>query len=84
MLLLDNFESNSIHMIKAKAFLQSNILYLIGAFIGAISGFLYWKFVGCISGTCSITSSPINSTLYFALMGTLVFGSFKKEKKNVK
>lgn len=84
MLLLDNFESNSIRMIKAKALLQSNVLYLIGAFIGAISGFSYWKFVSCISGTCSITSSPINSTLYFALMGTLVFGSFKKEKKNVK
>ena len=84
MFLLDNFESNIILMIKAKAFLLSNFLYLIGAFIGAISGFLYWKYVGCITGTCSITSSPINSTLYFALMGTLVFGSFKKEKKHVK
>lgn len=82
--LLDNFDSNIIHMIKAKALLQSNILYLIGALVGAISGFLYWKYVGCNSGTCSITSSPINSTLYFALMGTLVFGSFKKEKKHVK
>lgn len=79
-----NFESNSINMTKAKTLLQSNFLYLIGAVIGAISGFLYWKHVGCISGTCSITSSPVNSTLYFALMGTLVFGSFKKEKKHVK
>lgn len=79
-----NFESNSIHMTKAKALLQSNFLYLIGAVIGAVSGFLYWKYVGCISGTCSITSSPVNSTLYFALMGTLVFGLFKKEKKHVK
>lgn len=79
-----NFESNSINMTKAKALLQSNFLYLIGAVIGAVSGFLYWKYVGCISGTCSITSSPVNSTLYFALMGTLVFGLFKKEKKHVK
>jgi hypothetical protein len=71
-------------MMKLKAILQSNFLYLIGAFIGAISGFLYWKYVGCISGTCNITSSPVNSTLYFALMGTLVFGSFKKDKKHVK
>jgi hypothetical protein len=71
-------------MMKVKAILQSNFLYLIGALIGAMSGFLYWKYVGCISGTCSITSSPVNSTLYFALMGTLVFGSFKKEKKHVK
>ena len=84
MLLLDNFESNSIHMTKAKAFLQSNFLYLIGALIGVISGFLYWKYVGCISGTCSITSSPVNSTAYFALMGGLIFGSFKKQKQDVK
>jgi hypothetical protein len=71
-------------MMKLKAILQSNFLYLIGAFIGAISGFLYWKYVGCISGTCSITSSPINSTAYFALMGGLLFGSFKKQEQDVK
>jgi hypothetical protein len=71
-------------MMKLKAILQSNFLYLIGAFIGAISGFLYWKYVGCISGTCSITSSPINSTAYFSLMGGLIFGSFKKQKQDVK
>jgi hypothetical protein len=79
-----NFESNLIYMIKVKTLLESNFLYLIGAFIGAISGFLYWKYVGCQTGTCSITSSSINSTIYFALMGTLVFGLFKKEKKHVK
>jgi hypothetical protein len=28
-----------------------------------------------------ITSKPINSTLYGALMGSLLFGMFKKEKK---
>jgi hypothetical protein len=71
-------------MMKLKAILQSNFLYLIGAFLGAISGFLYWKYVGCISGTCSITSSPVNSTAYFALMGGLLFGSFKKQKQDVK
>jgi len=84
LVLIDNFESNIVHMMKVKAILQSNFLYLIGAIIGAISGFLYWKYVGCISGTCSITSSPINSTAYFALMGALIFGSFKKQKQHVK
>jgi len=84
LILIDNFDSNIVHMMKVKAILQSNFLYLIGAIIGAISGFLYWKYVGCISGTCSITSSPINSTAYFALMGGLIFGSFKKQKQDVK
>jgi hypothetical protein len=56
---------------------------LIGITLGALSGFLYWKFVGCSSGTCMITSKPINSTLYGALMGFLVAGIFTKENKNI-
>jgi len=53
---------------------------LIGITLGAVTGFLYWKFVGCSSGTCMITSKPINSTLYGAVMGFLVAGIFKKDK----
>jgi hypothetical protein len=51
---------------------------LIGIILGALAGFLYWKFVGCSSGTCMITSKPINSSLYGALMGFLVAGIFTK------
>jgi hypothetical protein len=57
-----------------------NKLSLIGILIGALGGFLYWNFIGCTSGTCMITSKPINSTLYGALMGYLLFNIFKKEK----
>ena len=53
---------------------------LIGVTLGAVAGFLYWKFVGCSSGTCMITSKPINSTLNGAVMGFLVAGIFKNEK----
>jgi hypothetical protein len=53
---------------------------LIGIGFGAIAGFLYWKFIGCSSGTCAITSKPLNSSLYGALMGFLVAGMFKKEQ----
>jgi hypothetical protein len=63
-------------MIKKYTFL------IIGAFLGGLVGFFYWKFIGCTSGTCKITSSPLNSTLYFAMMGTLVFSMFKKEEKH--
>ena len=62
--------------------IYTNKLYFLGALAGAIAGFLYWKYVGCLTGTCSITSKPINSTLYFALMGALLFGMFKKERSN--
>lgn len=54
---------------------------LIGISLGAIAGFMYWKLIGCASGTCMITSKPLNSSLYGALMGYLVAGIFKKEKK---
>ncbi|MBN8703809.1 MAG: hypothetical protein J0M08_12145 [Bacteroidetes bacterium] len=52
---------------------------LVGLFIGAVAGYLYYYFVGCSSGSCSITSSPINSTVYGAIMGVLAISSFKKE-----
>jgi F0F1-type ATP synthase assembly protein I len=54
---------------------------LIGIVIGAIAGWLYWHFVGCSSGTCAITSKPINSSLYGALMGYLIAGMFQKDVK---
>lgn len=30
---------------------------LAGLLLGALGGFLYWKFVGCTSGTCAIKSN---------------------------
>lgn len=63
-----------------KKFINENRLYLLGAVAGAIGGYLYWRMIGCSTGTCMITSSPVRSTLYFAVMGALFFGIFKKEK----
>ena len=63
-----------------KSWIQKNKLSLVGVALGALSGFLYWNYIGCASGTCMITSKPINSTLYGALMGYLLFGMFKKEE----
>jgi LytS/YehU family sensor histidine kinase len=53
----------------------------IGVVVGLIAGYAYYHFVGCASGTCAITSKPLNSTLYGGLMGGLVFNLFVKEKK---
>ncbi len=64
-----------------KTFFRKNLLTLIGVVSGAVAGFFYWKFVGCNSGSCTITSSPTNSTLYGAVMGGLLGSIFKKEKK---
>lgn len=63
-------------------FILKNKLILIGIIIGSIGGYLYYHFVGCTNGTCRITSNPINSTLYGALMGSLFFSMFKSKEKN--
>jgi len=57
------------------------IKWSIGITLGAVAGFLYWFYIGCNSGTCAITSSPINSTLYGGLMGGLVLNMFERTKK---
>ena len=57
-------------------------LTIIGIVVGALAGYAYYHFIGCASGTCAITSKPLNSTLYGAMMGGLLFSSFKKEQSN--
>lgn len=42
------------------------------AAVGALTGWLYWRYVGCSTGACSITSDPLHCTLYGTLMGGLV------------
>ena len=57
----------------------------LGLIIGGIAGYLYWYFVGCTSGSCPITSSPVNSTLYGGLVGGLLgnpFGPASGKKDN--
>ena len=62
-------------------FILKHKLTIIGIFVGAIAGYAYYHFVGCSSGTCAITSKPFNSTLYGAVMGGLLFSSFKTNGK---
>ncbi|MDF3002798.1 MAG: conserved hypothetical rane protein [Bacillota bacterium] len=48
---------------------------IAGIVIGALLGFAYYKLVGCSTGSCPITASPYNSTLYGAVMGLLIGAS---------
>lgn len=61
-------------------FLAKYLLTIIGIVVGAIGGYLYYHFIGCASGNCMITSHPVNSTLYFSVMGGLLFNVFKNNK----
>lgn len=64
-----------------KKWIKRYQLYAIGATLGAAGGYAYWYFIGCNSGTCAITSSPVNSTIYFAAVGALFLSTFKKTEK---
>ena len=47
------------------------MLFVLG---GSLLGFLYYRFVGCRTGTCPITSNPYVSSVYGAVMGYLMSG----------
>lgn len=57
------------------------LLTALGVMVGAIAGYVYYAEIGCISGTCAITSKPVNSTLYGAFMGGLLFNAFVRSPK---
>lgn len=67
-------------MEKAVGFLKKYKLIIIGVVLGSIGGFLYWRFIGCSSGTCPITSKWYMSTLWGALIGGSFLGIFDNKK----
>lgn len=62
-----------------KRWLIKNKIILTGTILGAFAGYFYYLFIGCSNGTCLISSKPVNSTIYFAVMGAVLFSLFKKE-----
>lgn len=60
-------------------FILKKILPVFG---GALLGYAYYYFIGCYSRTCPITSSPVMSTFYGALIAfILVLPAKKKNEK---
>jgi hypothetical protein len=61
------------------SFIKKHQWTFIGLVLGSIFGALYYSYVGCSSGSCSISSNPYNMTAYGALMGGLLFSNFKSK-----
>jgi hypothetical protein len=49
----------------------------LGVVLGGLLGFAYWRFIGCASGVCPLTSNPWMSTLYGMVLGGLIGSAFK-------
>ena len=59
-------------------------LTLLGLALGLVGGYIYYYFVGCQSGTCAITSSPVNSAIYGGFMGSVLLNIFEKDNTKKK
>ncbi len=47
----------------------------IAIITGGTAGFLYYHFIGCVSGTCAITSNPYMSILMGSFFGFFMVNS---------
>lgn len=50
---------------------------ILGVLVGGGLGFAYYRFIGCASGTCPLTSNPYVSTIYGAVIGVLIAAQFR-------
>lgn len=74
-------ENKGISKIKANLTKPNTLKNIAGLIIGAISGFIYYKTIGCTSGGCAITSNPYMSILWGGVMGYLLADIFKIKDK---
>ncbi len=49
---------------------------VIGAIVGGLLGYGMYRFIGCSTGTCPITSNPWVSTIFGMVIGGLASRSF--------
>lgn len=51
-------------------------MYMGAGIVGAIGGYFYYKFVGCRSGICPMTSHPVSSSIFGGLFGVMMLRHF--------
>ncbi|MFC2087530.1 DUF6132 family protein [Bacteroidota bacterium] len=58
-------------------FIKKNMLIIALTVAGILGGFLYWKFIGCESGTCPLTSVWYNNAIFGGFIGFLTGDTIK-------
>ena len=67
-----------------KEFFKKHWLKFAGVLAGAIGGYLYYRFIGCGTDSCPITSNPWRVTAYGSIMGLLLFDIFKRTRRTLR
>ncbi|MDA3780839.1 MAG: hypothetical protein PF487_11575 [Bacteroidales bacterium] len=70
-----------------KNFLLKHKYGLILLIPGIIGGYLYWKFIGCTSGSCAIKSNWYSMIIFGSAVGYLIgdmIDSYLNKKKSKK
>lgn len=69
---------------KTKKRFIKPLIFIAG---GIAAGYLYYWQIGCISGTCAITSDPVKSMVFGGIIGLILAVGFwepvSREKKSV-
>jgi hypothetical protein len=68
-------------MWNMKKYIRNNGWQILGGIFGGIGGYFYWRDIGCVSGTCPITSKPLNSIVYFAVLGYFILDTISQWRK---
>ena len=53
---------------------------ILGIVAGAVAGALYGHYVGCLTGSCPLTSNPYTAGALGAVLGASLFSSDRKPK----
>jgi hypothetical protein len=72
------------NLIMTKDFLRKYIPEIVGTILGAAGGFLYWKYIGCLSGKCVIKSNWYLMVPWAMILGYLagsMTGDFLRKRK---
>lgn len=67
-----------------KSVIKTYKLTIIGVILGAMGGFFYWKYVGCLTGTCPLKSNPYFSVIYWGIGGGFFLSLFNKNTPSAK